>query len=77
MEEDKIKQLLVTGEIPCSKDYHCPKCGAEYPDEDYSIEGEKYPKYYNQHTYYYGNVEWTEVHKCPKCKSLYYFENGD
>lgn len=75
--EDKIKQLLEAEKIPCSEDYRCPKCSAECPDEEYYIESEKYPKYYNKYTSFYGNIEWDEVHKCPRCKTLYYFNNGN
>ena len=63
--------------LPYSEDYCCPKCGTESPDEEYYIEGEKYPKYYDQTISFYGNLDWIEVHKCSKCKTLYYFNNGD
>lgn len=29
--------------LPYSEDYCCPKCGAECPDEEYIIDGQKYP----------------------------------
>lgn len=63
--------------LPYSEDYCCPKCGAECPDEEYFVDGQKYPKYYNQTTSFYGDLDWDEVHKCQKCKTMYYFSNGD
>lgn len=56
----------------------CPKCGTEIPDEEYIIDGQKYPQYYNQYTSFYGDLRsWDEIHCCSKCKTLYYFENGN
>lgn len=62
-----------------SNNYHCPKCGAATPSEPYKVDGEEYPKLYNE--VFYGNVDgtvhdWTEVHKCSNCKTLYKFING-
>lgn len=63
--------------LPYSENYCCPKCSTECPEEEYIIDGQKYPQYYNQYTSFYGDLSWGEVHCCPKCKTLYYFENGD
>lgn len=73
MEQNKIDPRS----LPYSENYCCSKCGTKCPDEEYYIEGEKYPKYYDKYTSFYGIMDWVEVHCCPKCKTLYYFENGD
>lgn len=75
--ENKIKQALEEGSIPESKDYSCPHCHTRYPEDDYVVDGEKFPKYYNEFTSFYEDVDWTEVHKCPNCGTLYYFNNGN
>ena len=65
-----------------SKNYCCPNCGKEPPevtDELYEVDGEKYPKYYNEFlcsTPDGTTHDWTEVHRCPYCKTEYRFRNG-
>lgn len=59
--------------------YDCPNCGTEPPEEDYTVDGETYPQCYNE--YLCGTDDgtthdWDEVHKCPKCKTMFYYTNG-
>lgn len=66
-----------------SKGYSCPNCGQTEDDfdesEGYIVDGEKYPKYFNESkgatidgNYHY----WDEVHCCTNCKTKYWFNNG-
>jgi hypothetical protein len=63
------------------KDYCCPSCGKEYQEDyPYIVDKEKYPKSFNNSShhsdlgsFYY----WDELHKCPDCKVLYWFNNGN
>lgn len=69
-------------DIRYSRDCNCPNCGEHYPEDcedGYEVDGEKYPQMYNE--VLYGDMDgtihdWDEVHKCPKCKTLYQFKNG-
>lgn len=59
--------------------YDCPNCGTKPPEEDYTVDGETYPQCYNE--YLCGTDDgtthdWDEVHKCPKCKTMFYYTNG-
>lgn len=64
-------------------DTHCPYCGesVEYvtePDE-YEIDGETYPQYYNEDILCCadgGWHDWDELHKCKKCGKLFVLRNG-
>lgn len=63
------------------KDYKCPNCGLIHNDNEngYKVGGVKYPKYLNEHKgsdmdgMYW---DWSELHKCQKCKTEYWFRNG-
>ena len=65
-----------------AKGYSCPKCDEQWDesyDESYEIDGEKYPKIFNERmgstmdgTYW----DWDEVHCCTNCKTIYWFNNG-
>ena len=69
------------------RDGSCPYCGfGDYTDlpnfEEYGyyeVDGKKYPIMCNEDiNNYYGDFvhNWTEIHRCPKCKNLFHFENG-
>ena len=67
-----------------SNNYSCPKCGKEENDYDYDINkgydvaGEHYPKYFSVrkvNTIDGSYLVWTEVHRCTKCKTIYWFRN--
>lgn len=68
--------------LPLAKNYACPKCGTNYPEdieEGYEIDGENYPQMYNEYLSATedGTIhDWDEVHCCPKCKTKYVFRNG-
>ena len=83
----KELQYLKDKAIEC-KDYSfcCPNCGMEPPDDgqfenpyEYEVDNERWPKCYNWYSYStdmgYG-TNWTEYHKCNKCKTIYWFSNG-
>ena len=60
-------------------EYCCPNCGVEPPEEEYTVDKELYPQCFNEYlsSTDCGTIhDWDEVHKCPKCKTLYYFRNG-
>ena len=69
-------------DIPEAKNYCCPKCGKEAPsnDEDgYKVDNEKYPIMCNEYlsSTMDGTIhDWLEIHKCPNCKTKFYFING-
>ena len=76
------KWLRLLAEEAKGHSYCCPKCNSEPPEHDdysYIVDEEKYPKIYNHQSY--GNdmgsgYDWTEFHKCVKCKTYYWFCNG-
>jgi len=63
-------------------DYGCPNCGRDHEEwsgEYYIINGEKYPRFEDE--YHGGNMDgtihdWTEVHCCTKCATVFDFHNG-
>jgi len=63
-----------------SHNYDCPICNTLHNDHDlgYEVDGEKYPKYYNERKGWNGDLyhDWQEVHKCKNCKTEYHFDNG-
>ena len=63
--------------------YGCPKCmeQEDYYDirDGYYVNGENYPKYYNEskgHTIEGDYWDWDELHVCKSCKTKYWIENG-
>ena len=63
--------------------FACPKCGHDEECDDpegYYVDNEKYPKYFNDGKY--STIDgtfyiWTELHKCTKCGTLYWFVNSN
>lgn len=58
-------------------DYCCPHCGKGsefFLGNTYEIDGEKYPKIYNEYSFI-GHECWDELHKCPDCKKEFWFPN--
>jgi len=62
--------------------YACPNCGRMHEDYDgdyYVINGEVYPRFEDE---YHGGTmdgtihDWTEVHCCTKCATVFSFSNG-
>jgi thiol-disulfide isomerase/thioredoxin len=69
------------------KEYCCPICGYEPPEEDYKVKGVLYPKitthnkkiddmvimnFNGEYSFY----DWNETHWCPKCRKEFSFDNS-
>lgn len=65
-----------------SPEYCCPNCGRqpeEFEGAYYKINGEKYPRFENESkgSTMDGNYhDWTEVHCCVNCATVFEFDNG-
>tara|TARA_Y100000593_G_C4180786_1_gene271933 strand:- start:342 stop:575 length:234 start_codon:yes stop_codon:yes gene_type:complete len=68
-------------QIPEAKNYHCPGCGNETPDdpEGYDMDGVSYPIISNENkgadldgAYW----DWCETHCCQHCNTKYFFWNS-
>ena len=65
--------------IARSWDCGCPYCGKDYGfflGSDYEVDGEKYPKVYND-ICAIDSTSWDELHKCPDCKNEFWFTDSD
>ena len=68
-------------DIPnATEDYRCPNCGRLFNMESvYDVDGIEYPQYYNEYlsSDMDGTIhDWTEVHCCTECKTIFQFRNG-
>lgn len=63
-------------EVQINRDTTC-KCGFEfgYEEEDYTVDGVKYP-IITDFSDCEGDQNWTEDHKCPKCKEDSQYRDG-
>lgn len=75
-----IKDKKDLSGLPEDDRYCCPVCGAESPDKKYVIGGIECPQYHNYTSHNTPDDEeahWDEVHKCPKCGTVYRMHNSD
>ena len=69
---------------PCGEhDENCPYCGESvdyvFEPDEYEIDGETYPQYYNEDICCNadgGWHDWDELHRCKKCGKLFVMRNG-
>jgi len=60
------------------REWLCPLCNWETPDDCYYVDKEKFPKIEEERPFQgeYDGYEWIEVHKCKRCKSTWWFNNS-
>jgi hypothetical protein len=76
----KHKLKLYRYNIENRKDYEwmCPICNWEFPEGDYKVNKQKYPRIEEERPSQgeYNGYEWIEVHKCKRCKYEWWFSNS-